>query len=277
MNQIEIIFTVLTVVLYILSAALTLWGWMKKKDSGWLKTYYIFILAVLVHTATLALRTFFSGHLPIFGMYEAALADSWALGVFAWVLMTFQRKLLFITIPTVFIIMILFLQGLGYNINYIPLTISEQSLWVDVHAILAWLTFGFYGLAFAVALILLSPSRWALCERWGLLPESLEDAALRVYFWGFLAQTAMIAFGSFYEYLLFGTWWKWDPVEILSLISWAATGLIIHMRLFYGWSRRRFLVLMVLSFLVLIISYKFLIYFPGWSTYHIFDIDVKVH
>ena len=31
------------------------------------------------------------------------------------------------------------------------------------------------------------------------------------------------------------------------------------------------------AFAMLVISYRGLVYFPAWSTYHIFDIDLRIH
>ena len=63
----------------------------------------------------------------------------------------------------------------------------------------------------------------------------------------------------------------------ISLMAWLLVGLYIHLRLFFHWSGKRAAWLFVAAFSVMSFSYWGLVYLPTGSTFHIFDIDLKVH
>ena len=87
----------------------------------------------------------------------------------------------------------------------------------------------------------------------------------------------MLASGSFYKFLLFGTAWTFDPIEILGFVAWVAYGTLLHMVLFAGWDGRRLAAWCFGLFFILVVSYRGIVYFPAWSTYHIFDMDLRIH
>ncbi len=94
---------------------------------------------------------------------------------------------------------------------------------------------------------------------------------------GFVLHSAMLASGSLYKFLLFGRTWSFDPIETLGLVAWVAYGTLLHMQLLGGWSGRRLAGWCLALFVLLVISYRGIVYFPSWSTYHIFDVDLRFH
>ena len=106
--------------------------------------------------------------------------------------------------------------------------------------------------------------------------DIIDELAFRYINFGFVNHTVMFALGSYYSSILFGTWWRWDPVFSISLMAWLLLGLTIHLRLFFNWNGRRAAWLFVLVFSVLNISYWGMVYLPTGSTFHIFDVDLKL-
>jgi ABC-type transport system involved in cytochrome c biogenesis permease subunit len=200
-------------------------------------------LALIVEGAAIGIRWSNTGHPPIFGTFEETLAASWTVILFAIIL---DRKGVFahIAFPITAITM---LYGLNFNTTGKPLTISELSLWVDFHALFAWIAYGFYTFSFICAL--------------GILLKR---------------QTIMFVLGSYYSILLHGVWWLWDTVEYLFVVSWFLYAIPIHGRILYGWGDRRLAALTVLATAGTIILYWGLVYFP-WTTYHVFDTELVVH
>lgn len=224
------------------------------------------LLGFAAHTAAIVIRWIAVGHPPVFGTFEAALADSWAVaGLTLVVLLRFGelREVPLVSLPMV---LLLWTHGLGFNRKHFPLTISERSLWIDLHAFAAWVAFASYVLAFVLALFVLLP--------WRRPTEVLDEHMFRFTTWGFVAQSVMMASGAYYGFLLFGEWWRWDPVESLALVAWLAYALVIHLRLFFGWRYRRGAWATVASTLVLVASYKVIPHLPAGSTYHIFDLTL---
>jgi ABC-type transport system involved in cytochrome c biogenesis permease subunit len=87
----------------------------------------------------------------------------------------------------------------------------------------------------------------------------------------------MLASGSFYKFLLFGRAWSFDPVETLGLVAWVSYGTLLHLYLFSGWEGRRLAAWCLALFVLLTVTYRGIVYFPSWSTYHIFDMDLRLH
>lgn len=219
-----------------------------------------------VGVVALMLRTVIAGHLPIFGTFEntltaavaltiAAAATSWnreAVGAWAW------------GSPWA---LVLLLYGTQFRREAVSLTISEQSMWVDVHVVFAWIAFVTLLLASTLAI-----SRLRGRSFWRLADDDADEYIGRLVNLGFLALTATLAIGSWYLYVLFGVFWKWDIVETLTLAAWLGYGMVAHARYFYRLGGRGLAgaVVAVLPFLIL--AFWIWSVFPG--TYHFFDIPL---
>lgn len=237
------------------------------------------VAGLAFHLASVVIRWIGTGHAPVFGTYEAALSASWFLLLF--VALAFGsahghfRLLVLTSVP---IALLLLLYGLTFSTERMPLTISEVSLWVDLHALFAWLAFAPFTLAFCLS------GRYLWAARRGGLPspaartprlEVIDELAFRYINFGFINHTIMFALGCYYSSLLFGTWWQWDPAFSISLVNWLSVGLYIHMRLFYNWSGARAARLFAVIFATVVLAYWGLVYLPAGSTFHVFDLDVK--
>jgi len=232
-------------------------------------------LATVTVLAAWIARWVEAGHLPLFGTWESALSLALAVSLTASLaaLSTFRTlpeapprlPVWAVTGPVAAGVLA---HGLRYDATVYALTISERSWVVDVHAVLAWAAFGGLTLNAAFALArLLRPGRTTAIDR-------RLSMSLRV---GFLLHSAMLASGSLYKFLLFGEVWTFDPVEILGFIAWMAYGTVLHLHLLGRWEGRRLAAWCLGLFVLLLVSYRGLVYFPAWSTYHIFDMDLRIH
>jgi ABC-type transport system involved in cytochrome c biogenesis permease subunit len=199
---------------------------------------------------TWVLRWRSAGHIPIFGTYESAL--SLAVAVLATAFVIRHRAVW----PTACgVSAALLAHGSRFNATALPLTISERSWIVDIHGILAWAAFGCLAANAGLALACLLGG-----ERSSEATRRLLTLTLSV---GFLLHSAMLASGSFYKFLLFGDAWSFDPMETLGFAAWIAYGTLLHLHLMAG--------------VLLVVSYRIIVYFPAWSTYHILDLDLRIH
>ena len=236
------------------------------KDAKWLRRTAeclglgCFVLALV----TWLLRWQLAGHLPIFGTYESALSLAVAILAAA----VIARRTHGVWPVACGVAATLLAHGTFYDDTPFPLTISERSWIVEVHAILAWSAFGCLTTNAGVALTrLLAGEASAGADR--LLSYTLSI--------GFLLHSAMLASGSFYKFLLFGQTWSFDPIETLGFVAWVSYGTLLHLHLMASWEGDRLARWCLLVFAVLVISYRFIVYFPAWSTYHIFDMDLRLH
>lgn len=223
--------------------------------------------AVLVLVWILRFRN--AGHLPIFGTYESALSLAVAVVVVAFFWEFRGRRRIIISSLATLVAAALLAQGRRFDPTPYALTISERSWVVDVHAIVAWFAFGVLAVNnfAALRLVLGRSHKDPLLEYW--LVVSLQI--------GFLLHTGMLVSGSIYKFLLFGTAWSFDPIETFGVVVWLTYGTLLHLHLFAGWRGRRLAKWCLGAFLLLVVSYRCIIYFPPRSTYHILDMDRRIH
>jgi ABC-type transport system involved in cytochrome c biogenesis permease subunit len=210
-----------------------------------------------------------AGHLPLFGTYESSLSLTLAvlLGALAVRLRLGPGASIWPVAGAV--AAGLLAHGLGYDTTLFALTISERSWVVDVHAVCAWAAFGALtaNAGFAVHHLRRSSEGTQTDGHWLAFSLSL----------GFVLHSAMLASGSLYKFLLFGQAWTFDPIETLGFVAWVAYGTLLHMHLSAGWEGRRLAAWCLALFVLLVVSYRGIVYFPAWSTYHIFDMDLRIH
>jgi ABC-type transport system involved in cytochrome c biogenesis permease subunit len=234
---------------------------------------------LLLSVAAWAARWQAAGHLPLFGTYESSLSLAATVMLAAFLV---QRRVGGVGVWPVAcgVSAALVAHGSLYDPTIYALTISERSWVVDIHAIVAWAAFGALTANAALALwILLAPPK---DEAAGLRAgRGGGDPCPRLLAFtlslGFFLHTAMLVSGSFYKFLLFGRAWTFDPIETLGFVAWVAYGALLHMQLFAGWEGRRLAVWCLSLFVLLLVSYRGIVYFPAWSTYHIFDMDLRLH
>ena len=248
-----------------------------------MKKLYIpaLFVALLIEGVYIGIRWFHTGHPPIFGTFEAALSASWMLILFS-ILIDRKARFAWFIIPFAALMLV---YGLNFDKTGKPLVISEQSYWVWFHALFAWIAYGFYTFSFAGAVgILLNPPLPPLSKSPSFPPLKKRDEGgfdldvftCKTLLWGFLAQTIMFVLGSYYSIRLHGSWWVWDPVEYLFIVSWFLYAIPIHGRILYSWGLKRTAWLIILGMIGTMLLYWSLIYFP-FSTYHIFDTEFKSH
>ncbi|MDH4029098.1 MAG: cytochrome c biogenesis protein CcsA, partial [Nitrospirota bacterium] len=52
-----------------------------------------------------------------------------------------------------------------------------------------------------------------------------------------------------------GTYWRWDPKEVWSLITWLIYALVLHLRHTAGWRGRKAAMLSIAGFVIVIFAF----------------------
>lgn len=272
MNIAEIVFFYLTVTFYLLSIIFRLFIRVEKNVMnapsasipGLLSNWCMYA-GFLSHIFTFILRWDFSGHFPIMGTYETTLSGTMVTSAFIILFSRRYPEVMSIFIAGLVLVIFLMIYALLFPTHYIPLTISEQGAWVKIHGVFAWLSFGSYVIASGGAAGILLPGEETN-------KKLLDEIIFYAFCSGFFFQTLMMATGSYYSFILFGKWWRWDPIESISLVCWLLSALVIHTRLFYNWREKRFAVLVCVAFIFIIFFYKVFPFLPKSATFHNFDI-----
>lgn len=182
-------------------------------------------------------------HFPYIGTYENVLVGSWAIVALFIVLAWRWRGL---GMGGVLVLPVCLLT-LGYGLTQAAarsaVTPAYQSGWLIVHVTFAWITYSAYTSVAALAIAQLWRDRAQRTGRevpaWLPTSSRIDDLSMRLVAFGFLNNGVMIASGSIWAYRLWGAFWRWDPVETWSLLTWLAYGLYMHARLTLGWRGRR--------------------------------------
>lgn len=206
--------------------------------------FWISAAAIVLHTASIALRLSHSGRLPYVDDYENVLAGTWCIAMVYMALGSVRPRLRATGVVVLPFVLLTLGYGLTIDRSIQPTTPAYKSVWLVVHVLFAWAAYSGYTAAAALAVIELLKSRkrpptvGSALDRAPDVP-SLQELTFRFVLFGFLVNGVMIASGSIWAYQLWGAYWKWDPVETWSLLTWLAFGFYVHARLTLGWRGKR--------------------------------------
>lgn len=227
-----------------------------------------FMLLPLLTSVWAAHRWISVGHAPVFGTFENTLSAAWIISLgMPYLALRKSEGRLAMAADLGWVGAALLLWGRGFNDAHIPLTISEQSLWPEFHALFGWFAFFALTAAFILALRTL-----AARTPNGPVQRLRDERTLLWMFWGFFYLSICIALGSIFEFLLLGRWWSWDFIETTTTCSVLALGLAIHSRLFHRWGGKSLAWLVVLSYFFLCFAAWGLALFPQKSAFHYFEL-----
>ncbi|HSP96814.1 MAG TPA: cytochrome c biogenesis protein CcsA [Candidatus Dormibacteraeota bacterium] len=132
-----------------------------------------------------------------------------------------------------------------------------DTAWLPAHVAPAFLGYAIFALASCVSLVYLLQERQLKAKRRGRfrLPslETLDDLNYRCVAWGFALFTIGIVTGSLLAKAAWGTFWSWEPVQVLSVLAWLLYAVLLQARSI-GWRGRRAATLTLVGFALLVVS-----------------------
>lgn len=224
---------------------------------------FILVFAVvgfLFHTATIVVRYFVAGHLPIVSLHEASSFYTWCI-VLIFFFLEYRYRLDLLgpfTMPVVFVLML--------SSSIFPREIKElspvlQSYWLGIHTFLAFLGDAAFAMAFGIGIMYLIQEHHLKSKRLGglfqRLPnlQILDEVNYKLITLGFPLLTLAIITGALWAESAWGSYWRWDPKEVWSLITWLIYALVLHARLTAGWRGRKAAVLSIVGFISVIFTF----------------------
>ncbi len=224
-------------------------------------SYRILAAGFVAHTVFLSHQYAVLGTAPVFGLKDA-------LGFFAWAVtgayLLFQLKFRLMVLgsfiaPLAAVLMIVSTSIPGAEIVAVrPLF---KSLWLTVHVVTVFAGDGMFAIMFAAAVMYLLQERQIKRKRFGSLYsrlpslETLDSINHHALVIGFPLLTLGMVSGAVYAQQALGSFWRWDPKEVWSLITWFAYAVLLHERLTVGWRGRRAAVMSILCFLLLVFTF----------------------
>ena len=214
-------------------------------------------VGLLLHTVALLCRGLGAGRFPMTNQYEFATSFAWALCL---VSLIFIRRFRFSALgafaaPVIFLI-------IGYaamqskDVN--ALMPSLRSRWLVFHVSTAILSYGAFGVSFALSMIFLLRRRMgagSFLDAHVPDEEKLDYLSYRSVALGLLFLTFCILTGAIWAERAWGSYWSWDPKETWSLVTWLIYAAYLHLRLRRGWRGRSAAIFAALGFVCVIFTY----------------------
>ncbi len=221
---------------------------------------YIAIVGFFFHTLSIVLRYFQGGYLPVTNLHEASSFYAWAILVLFFFLESRYKLGLLgcFIMPLIFVLM---LSSSMLPRELKPLDPLLRSYWLPVHTLLAFLGNAAFALSFVIGIMYLVQEYYLKSKHpsglFSRLPslQSLDEINYRLITLGFPLLSLAIITGAVWSETAFGTYWRWDPKETWSLITWFIYALLLHARLVAGWRGRRAAFLSILGFIFVMFTF----------------------
>lgn len=263
------------VVSYALATIMTVAGTAFARERLARAGYWATVVAFASHTVSILLRWGTTGRLPYVQDYENALSGTWAI-VLVYLILSYVVSRIRIS-GVVVLPFVLLTVGYGLMVpsEAGPVTPAYKSVWLVIHVLFAWATYAGYVSAASLAGIeLLKTRKNASRAKPGSLlartpePDRLGELTFRLVVFGFIVNAAMIASGAIWAYELWGSYWRWDPVETWSLLTWLAYAFYLHAHTTLGWRGRPLAWVAFLALFGVMMSFWGVQVLP--SSYHLF-------
>ncbi len=223
----------------------------------------ILILAAcgfVFHTTNLIVKYFEAGYLPITGMHQASSFFAWCI-ILIFFFLEFRYKIGIIGAFILPIVFALMLSSSTFPREILPLSPVLQSYWFNIHILLAFAGNAAFAIASGVGVMYLLQEYYLKSKRLGglfqRLPnlQVLDEINYRLITFGFPFLTLAIITGALWAENAWGSYWRWDPKEVWSLITWLIYALVLHLRVAKGWRGKKAAVLSIIGFLSVLFTF----------------------
>ena len=215
-----------------------------------------------------------------FGLHTLALVSAWAeagvfpgvslrqyLNLFAWALMgsmlliNLRLKLMILGAVIAPLCLLMMLGANALPVSQAAASPMLKSLWVALHVTLMLFGYGLLALSFLSGVLYLVQERLIRRKKLGpvfqRLPSlnRLDALQHRSLVAGFSFLTLGLITGALYAQAALGSYWRWDPKEVWSLITWLLYAGLLHVRLVSGWRGLKASVLSTAAFAALLFTF----------------------
>ena len=216
--------------------------------------------AFILYTLSLAIRYYALGVAPVTSLKSSLSFFAWCIiAVYIVFHLRFRIKVLgpfLMPVAAAFMIVSAFIRGIETTVNPIL-----KSLWFLIHVTTIFIGDAIFAIAFVTAFMYLIQEGYIKKKNLGAvyrrLPslETLDLLNHHSIIYGFPFLTLGMIAGAMYAQNALGNYWRWDPKEVWTLITWLAYAILLHERLAVGWRGRRAALMSILCFLILIFTF----------------------
>jgi cytochrome c-type biogenesis protein CcsB len=232
----------------------------KQRKPVYTWSYRLLLVGFLFHTLFLGCRYYFLGAAPVFSLKGALSFFAWAIiGAY----LIFHLKFRLMVLGSFIAPLAACLIIISYSIPGVDVSVKPalKSLWLTVHVMASFLGNGMFAVTFIAGIMYLIQEYQIKNKKFGSLYtrlpslETLDSISRHSLMYGFPLLTIGMITGAIYAQHALGSYWRWDPKEVWSLITWLLYAALLHERLAVGWRGRRAAFMAIFAFLVLIFSF----------------------
>jgi cytochrome c-type biogenesis protein CcsB len=232
----------------------------KQQKTVYTWSYRILLAGFICHTLFLAHQYYTLGTAPVLSLKSALSFFSWTI-IGAYLIFQLRFKLMVLgsfVAPLAAFIMIISSTIPGMEVTVKPM---YRSIWLTIHVGTIFMGNGMLAVTFVAAIMYLIQEHQIKRKRLGSfysrLPslETLDSINYYALMYGFPLLTVGMITGSIYAQYALGSYWRWDPKEVWSLITWLLYATLLHERVAVGWRGRKAAIMSIVCFLVLIFTF----------------------
>ena len=256
----DIVFFRLTLVLYLTATAGFLFFIIKKNKKIGFWSHRILLAGFALNSIYLAVGYYQLGAMPVLTFKTSLSFFSWTI-IAAYII--FQVRFRLTVLGSFVVPFSAFLMIISSTIPISSITVRPlfKGFWLPVHIATAFLGDGIFAIAFIAGVMYLIQEHQIKTKRLGAfysrLPSlnSLDSINYHAINYGFLLLTIGMLTGSIVAQGAHGSYWRWDPKEVWSLITWLCYAALLHQRMAVGWRGRRSAIMSIGCFFVLIFTF----------------------
>jgi cytochrome c-type biogenesis protein CcsB len=205
------------------------------------------------HFITLVLRYIEAGYTPVVNLHESLSFFAWIIvGAFLLLRYYYSVESMGAFVAPLALLLVIWAAALPQEI--VPLPPLLRSWWLPIHVLFAFVGDAIFALACCAGVLYLMQERFLKSKRAGGLAnrlpslEVLDEINYRALTIGFPLLTIGIVTGAVWAEYAWGSYWRWDPKENWSLITWLLYAALLHQRLAIKWRGKKAAVMAIVGF-----------------------------
>jgi cytochrome c-type biogenesis protein CcsB len=254
------VFLSITLIAYFGATGLWLAYFLIQRESYYRAGIWVMAGGLVAHTLALLQRALVDGYLPVATFGETLLLFDWVLvAAFLILIWRYPIKVLGALVAPLAALMV---SGtLVLPARQGTVSPALKSFWLTFHIGLTLMGYAALALAGLGGVLYLIQERQIKSKQFGFFYRRLPSLSQldTLNYWcltiGFPLLTAGIISGSLYAQHTMGSFWSWDPKEVLTIIAWLIYAVLLHERLTVGWRGRRAALMAICGLLVLISTF----------------------
>jgi cytochrome c-type biogenesis protein CcsB len=275
MNDPGLIFYILTLCFYFAAAVVFLLELTVPEKNVFSVARAMLIAGLVLLTLLILGRGLSYEYFPMFTFHETLLTLVWVATLILLVLERFYqfKTVYFITLPLLFLFLFLALFFSPESAHLLP---ELRGFWLSSHVITVIIAYSMFAVAFVVSLMYLLIDYYLKKKKLSLLVvrlpslDTLDFYNYKLISVGFFLLTLSIFLGALWAQQVWESYWRWDPKEIWSVVTWIVYAAYLHSRLLSGWQGRKMALLNFLGFSTVLFNYVIIRFFFSGGLHQFF-------